>query len=120
MKRKNILLLIVIFLWGVTTFGGPLRFVPQTFIQPNGDTLKCFASGDEFYHWLHDKDGYTITFNPGTKYWVYADKKGDDLIPTDLIAGKSDPVKAKLKKWLLPNWNSIKDRYIKRSKKKAN
>jgi hypothetical protein len=118
MKKQNILLLIAILALSGILYCAPLRFVPQKFVQPNGDTLKCFASGDEFYHWLHDKDGYTITFNPETKYWVYADKKGDDLIPTDLVPGKSDPVKAKLKKWLLPNWNSIKNNYIKRAKPK--
>lgn len=106
--------ILILFLITGVTYSGPLRFVKQKYVQPNGDTLNCFASGDEFYHWLHDKDGYTITFNPKTKYWVYADKKGDDLIPTNLVAGKSDPAKAKLKKWLLPNWNSIKNNYLKR------
>ena len=28
--------------------------------QPNGVELKCFVSGDEFYHRLHDEDNYTI------------------------------------------------------------
>ena len=114
--KKYVLFFLLIISSGLT-FGGPLRFVPQTLVQPNGDTVKCFASGDEFYHWLHDKDGYTITLNPVTKYWVYANKKGYDLIATDLIVGKSDPKKAKLKKWLLPGWEKIKDRYNRAGKK---
>lgn len=107
---------IILLLFAGINYCGPLRFVPQKFVQPNGDTLKCFASGDEFYHWLHDKDGYTITYNPKTKYWVYANKKGDDLIPTDLIPGKDDPAKARIAKWLLPNWESIKKNYIRLKK----
>lgn len=23
-------------------------------------SITLYASGDEFYHWVHDKDGYTI------------------------------------------------------------
>ena len=28
--------------------------------QADGSQLTLYASGDEFYHWVHDKDGYTI------------------------------------------------------------
>jgi len=77
-------------------YSGPLRYVPQTLIQPNGDTVHCYASGDEYYHWLHDTLGYTITLNLKTKFWLYADKKGDELVPTDYIVGKCNPVKTKL------------------------
>ncbi|MEW5843529.1 MAG: hypothetical protein AB1775_09740 [Bacteroidota bacterium] len=113
MNTNNIkyVLFFLLFMLSATSFCGPLRFAPQKLVQPNGDTVKCFASGDEYYHWLHDKDGYTITLNTVTKYWVYADKKGDDLVATNLIVGKSDPKKAKLKKWLLPSWDKIKERY---------
>lgn len=44
----------------------PLFNVPTTLVQPNGDTLHCFVSGDEYYHRLHDADGYTIVQNQQT------------------------------------------------------
>ena len=34
--------------------------MPVMQIQPNGDTLHFFVTGDECYHRYHDADGYTI------------------------------------------------------------
>lgn len=55
-----------------TPQAAPLRNIPQTLVQPNGDTVRCFATGDEFYHRLHDANGYTIVLSPTSGYWVYA------------------------------------------------
>lgn len=74
-----------------------LENVPQRCIQPNGDTLYCFASGDEFYHRLHDKDGFTIVQDPQTGYFVYATKEGGRIVPTPHIAGRVDPESVGLK-----------------------
>jgi M6 family metalloprotease-like protein len=108
MKDSNgiLILLFLILLSPALLSGGPLRFIPQKLIQPNGDTVKCFASGNEHYHWLHDKNGYTIVFNTVTKYWVYAEKKGAELVPSDLIAGKDNPSGLTVEKWLKPD-NSV-------------
>ena len=78
-----------------------LRNVPQTLIQPDGDTLYCFASGDEFYNYLHDAEGYTIIQNPHTGYYVYAAKEGEGLVATNYIAGRINPAVA----GLVPNLN---------------
>ncbi len=85
----------------------PLFNVPTCLVQPNGDTLHCFVSGDEYYHRLHDADGYTIVQNPVTGYWVYADTvhlENKDrrmtneglvcrwqIVPTEYVAGVVDP-----------------------------
>ena len=58
-------------------FGAWLNDVPQEFTQPDGEKLKCFGSGDEYYHWLHDADGFTIVKDPQTGYFVYARRSGD-------------------------------------------
>ncbi|MBO4488253.1 MAG: M6 family metalloprotease domain-containing protein [Bacteroidales bacterium] len=84
----------------------PLRaayfsFVPRTLTQPNGEQLHCFASGDEFYNWLHDAEGYTIIQNTETGYFVYAAKENDKLIATPWIPGKDNPAaKSGLRPWL--------------------
>ena len=83
----------------VLSFGLPLRAawldnVPVTVVQPNGDTLHIFATGDEFYHYMHDADGYTIVQDPETGYYVYADKVGDNLVATQLVVGLSTPTRA--------------------------
>lgn len=68
-----------------------LRNVPRQLLQPNGDTLHCFISGDEFHHWLHDADNYTIVQNPSTGYFVYALLQNDELIPSPFVAGMVNP-----------------------------
>ena len=51
-----------------------LKDVPMTLTQPDGTILHCFASGDEYFNYLHDANGYTIMQHPKTGYYVYADK----------------------------------------------
>jgi len=68
-----------------------LRNVPQTLVQPDGAVLECLASGDEFYNWLHDTEGYVIIQDPDTGYYVYAVKVNGDLAPSKYIAGRVDP-----------------------------
>ncbi|MBI5475667.1 MAG: M6 family metalloprotease domain-containing protein [Ignavibacteriales bacterium] len=68
-----------------------LNNVPQQLIQPNGDTLRCFASGDEYHNWLHDQNNYTIIQDPVTGYYTYAIKKNGILSVSNYIAGKVDP-----------------------------
>jgi M6 family metalloprotease-like protein len=68
-----------------------LRNVPVHVTQPDGTVLSLLASGDEFYNWLHDKDGYTIMRNPATGWLVYADKVNGRLVPTEFVVGRTDP-----------------------------
>jgi len=61
MKRnKNIILLFCLLVITSKLFGAYLEKVPQTLKQPNGVTINCFATGDEFYSWLYDANNYTI------------------------------------------------------------
>jgi M6 family metalloprotease-like protein len=73
-----------------------LKNVPKTLTQPDGTVLHCFASGDEFFNYLHDANGYTIIQHPVTGYYVYADKQDGKLVATDFIAGKYDPASKNL------------------------
>jgi M6 family metalloprotease-like protein len=73
-----------------------LENVPVTMIQPDGTKLHCFASGDEYYSWLHDQNNYTIIQNHQNGYYVYAVFIDGELTPTPYVAGKTDPAKAGL------------------------
>lgn len=65
--------------------------MPVAEIQPNGDTIHFFATGDEFYHRYHDADGFTIVQNQAG-YWVYAMPDGNgSLMPSSYIFGTVDP-----------------------------
>ena len=76
---------------GLNLFSAPLENVPVTVTQPDGVVLNIFASGDEFYNWLHDKDYYTIIKDSKTGYYVYASLLNDKIIPTHFIVGRVNP-----------------------------
>ena len=69
---KKLLLLTVFAVAALCANAHYVHSMPVKQLQPNGDTLRCFISGDEYYHWLHDADGYTIVKHPSTGYYVYA------------------------------------------------
>ncbi len=68
-----------------------LENVPVTVTQPDGTKLECLASGDEFYNYLHDAQGFTIIQDHLNGFYVYADLRNGELVPTDLVAGRSNP-----------------------------
>ena len=78
-------------LWSLTLEGAWLDNVPQTVKQPDGSVIRCFATGDEYYNWLHDSDGYTIIQDKVSGFFVYASLSGSRLVPTQLIPGQHNP-----------------------------
>ncbi len=73
-----------------------LTNVPQQLNQPNGTILNCFATGDEFFNWLHDANNYTIIQND-KGWYVFADLLNDELIPTKFIPNIDNPAALGLK-----------------------
>lgn len=57
---------------GIRTDAAPVRNLPRTLEQPDGTTIECFVSGDEYFHYLHDMDGNMIMKNEDTGEYVYA------------------------------------------------
>lgn len=82
-------------------FGAFLRSVPQTLTQPNGSVINCFATGDEYYNWLHDANSYTIIQNKSTGYYCYAILQNSQLIASQYVVGVSNPAQV----GLTPNIN---------------
>jgi M6 family metalloprotease-like protein len=82
---------IVLLSMTTTALAAPLVGVPIQVTQPDGTVLNCFASGDEYYNWMHDADGYTIIQDHTNGYYVYADLVNGELVPTGYIPGKVDP-----------------------------
>ena len=81
-----------------------LKDIPMTLTQPDGTILHCYASGDEYFNYLHDANGYTIMQHPVTGYYVYADKQEGKLVATKYIAGKYDPASKNLRPFnLIPS-----------------
>jgi M6 family metalloprotease-like protein len=90
MKIKLLLTTLLLFCLTVLN-AAPFKNVEKILIQPDGTKLHCYASGDEFYSRLHDKDGFTIV-QAENGYFVYATKSSQgEIVATQHIAGKSNP-----------------------------
>ncbi|MHC1706706.1 MAG: M6 family metalloprotease domain-containing protein [Bacteroidales bacterium] len=86
-------------------YAGYFRNISVRISQPNGANLTVFASGDEFYNWIHDAQNFTIVKDPSTGYFVYASLQGTDLVTTPWIVGESDPASAGLMPGInIPGW----------------
>ena len=98
---KRIALVIVAFFCFLYAHAAYLKDIPMTLTQPDGTILHCYASGDEYFNYLHDANGYTIMQHPVTGYYVYADKQEGKLVATKYIAGKYDPASKNLRPYIL-------------------
>ncbi|MBR6334323.1 MAG: M6 family metalloprotease domain-containing protein [Bacteroidales bacterium] len=102
MKKKIRFWLFALFMIGCFSVQAAyFSFVPRILKQPDGEQVHCFASGDEFYNWLHDAEGYTIIQNTHTGYFVYATLEKGQLVPTAWLPGHDNPAsKGNLRPWL--------------------
>lgn len=108
---KKLATLLTLILMACTLHAVNVHNMPIARIQPNGDTLHCYVTGDEFYHRLHDALNYTILRNPSTGYYVYAEMIYGRLRPGSHIAGQSDPVALHLVPGLCDTPQEIKARH---------
>lgn len=99
MKKFSVLLMICC---TMCAMAAPVRNLPVMRIQPKGDTLHCFVTGDEFFHRLHDAQDYTIVQNVETGWYVYAAEEAGLLVPTQWVPGRDDPARAGLRPGLKP------------------
>lgn len=97
MRRLIFLILMAL---PIMLFSAYVKDVPMEVQQPDGQVISLYASGDEFHHWFHDKEGYTIT-RDDSGYYVYAEKSGNDIVASSYKVGKSVPSE----KGLTPNIN---------------
>lgn len=118
MKKITLSSVMVLFLTVITAFNlqaAYLKDVPRIVIQPNGDTLHCFASGDEFYNYLHDVNHYTIIQNKQTGYYVYATKIDGQIVPSSFIPGIDQPEVVGLKPGIMispEEWSSKREAFL--------
>ncbi|MBQ1408589.1 MAG: hypothetical protein IIY87_02390, partial [Bacteroidales bacterium] len=97
MKRLFFVVLFLLQFSIFNLFAASVYRLPVVRIQPNGDTLHLFVTGDEYYHRLHDADNYTVVQHPQTGYWVFADRQFVtqdkwDVVPTDYVVGRINPL----------------------------
>ena len=81
-------------------FSAPYKFLPHKVTQPNGTVIECYLSGDEFFNWIHDKDGYSI-IKGSDSYYYYAVKEKEKIVASTYRVDSVDPEKVELKKWTI-------------------
>jgi M6 family metalloprotease-like protein len=115
MAKNNIFIILILAaifaLTAVRAFAAPRQNQPLTITQPTGEKIHVFVSGDEFYHRIHDKDGYTIVQDPKDGWFYYAALRKGDLVPARYKAGAKDPKKTSLKPNVAPPAKKMRELY---------
>lgn len=102
------LLLLFFILSALTINAAPFRFLSHTITQPNGEMIECFVSGDEFYNWIHDKNGYTI-IQAEDGYFYYAKRNGEKIVASNYKVNQVYPETLGIKPWIkIPKTEYIK------------
>jgi M6 family metalloprotease-like protein len=76
-----------LFLVSFSLFGAYFTDLETTVRQPDGTKLNIYSSGDEFYNYLHDADGYKI-IQGADSYYYYAAMENGKFVPTSYRAGE--------------------------------
>ncbi|MCL2041233.1 MAG: M6 family metalloprotease domain-containing protein [Bacteroidales bacterium] len=88
---KRVCLLSGLVMLAFSLFAGYLKNFPITVTQPDGSVVNCFVTGDEYYNWVHDENGFTLIRDPQTGVVVYAMLQDDELVSTGYRVGSVDP-----------------------------
>jgi len=65
--------------------------VPEQWTQPDGREVEYLSSGDEYYHWSHNADGYKIVLDRDTGYMCWATLQDDKLVSSGYPIHLHDP-----------------------------
>ena len=98
MKRH--LILTILLALGLSALAAPLKNVEVRLTQPDGQVIHCYASGDEFYNYLHDANGFTIVQGEGG-YYYYATLNADGkVVPSTYVVNSVDPASVGLQPYV--------------------
>jgi M6 family metalloprotease-like protein len=112
---KAIKFTIIFFIFGILfsmPFSGKAAYFknqPYSITQPNGVTINCFVSGDEYFNWIHDGEGYTI-IQSSNGYFYYAVNDGELVIPSLYLVNSVDPASVGIPKGVKISTNEYKKR----------
>jgi|TARA_B100001971_G_C18213106_1_gene552031 hypothetical protein len=97
---KTLIKSIVVILFLAAFFNAQAAYIrnfPISINQPDGTEIECFATGDEYYNWLHDEDNYTIIQSQSDGYYYYAQLENGILVPSIYKVGETNPKLTNLK-----------------------
>ncbi|MDD4820976.1 MAG: RICIN domain-containing protein [Bacteroidales bacterium] len=90
--KKSYLFLFAL-LMPLLMMAAPLKNIPAKLKLPDGSVLNGFASGDEFFNYLHDADGYSFVKGSDGYYYYAICKDGSTILPSEYKVGSCDPKK---------------------------
>ena len=85
-------MLALLMMLGMAAFAAPLRNMEIRLTQPDGQIINCFASGDEFYNYLHDAQGFTIVQGESGYYYYATRGNRGEVTASPYVVGWVDPV----------------------------
>ena len=91
-------------------YGVNVTYKSHIITQPDGKSIRCFVSGDEYFNWAHDKNGYTLIQSQNDGFFYYGMMDGDEVIPSTFLVGSVIPAVAGLTPWAIIS----KDAYLER------
>lgn len=106
---KKLLFIFAFTLLTSSLFAAWLNNVTLDLKQPDGTVVHLFATGDEYYNWVHDAKGFTVLRDEISGNLVYAFLENDELIPSNFIVGQVDPEALGLKPWLNISTDKMED-----------
>jgi hypothetical protein len=80
MKKLFLLFLLVTCVFTPFSKASLVKNQPYQVTQPDGSVINCFVSGDEYFNWLHDANGYTI-IQSADGYFYYGVRQGELVVP---------------------------------------
>ena len=98
MNFRSLLLLNVFIILFLSARSAWFSNQPVQVVQPDGSIVRCFASGDEYYNWLHDKEGFTI-IQSADGYYYYGFVSGNIIKASSWKVNETDPSSVGLEKW---------------------
>ncbi|MCL2510488.1 MAG: M6 family metalloprotease domain-containing protein [Bacteroidales bacterium] len=97
--KKIYVMIVFVLAYGFSAYAHYAENYPITVTQPDGTVVECFTTGDEFYRWVHDENGFTFIQDPQTGVVVYAKLENDELVSTGHRVGSIDPATIGLTPW---------------------
>ena len=94
MKNYYFIVLLVGFLPAIN-----VSFNPYKITQPTGEVIDCFISGDEYFNWAHDRNGFTLIQSHDDGYFYYGVLQNEQVIPSEFQAASVDPAEKGLEPW---------------------
>ncbi len=98
MRRILLLLAVTTLLFATATKAAYVKNHPYQVSQPDGTLINCYVTGDEYFNWLHDADGFTIIQAPDG-YYYYGIKEKDLVAPSLFRVNDVDPISVGLIPW---------------------